>query len=182
MEAFLGQIIMFAGTFVPSGWALCNGSKINIADNPALFAVLGAMYGGDGVKDFALPDLRGRLPLGAGKAATGTTYTVAGAGGAETVTLAAAAMPAHTHPLNATSAAATTNAPSNALLGAVPAGDYFYFAPPNPVPTGVTVKTETLAAGAIQAMGGNQAHSNVMPSFGMNFIICTNGLFPVAQP
>jgi microcystin-dependent protein len=176
MEAYLGQIIMFAGTYVPEGWAACDGSTLNITANEALYAVLGTTYGGDGRVTFGLPDMRGRLAVGQGQIKDGTNHVLGQTGGAETVTLTPAQMPAHTHPLNATSNAATTNLPAGNVLATTPTGTFLYFNPP--APTGVTPTITSLGASAITTAGGDQPHANLMPAMGIRFLICTSGLYP----
>ena len=96
-DSYLGQIMLFAGNFAPVGWALCNGQLLPINQNQALFAVIGTMYGGDGVSNFALPDLRGRAPICFGQGPTLQDYNVGDKGGVESVALNATQMPAHTH-------------------------------------------------------------------------------------
>src|SRR5690348_4194011 len=112
---FVGEIRMFAGNFAPAGWMLCNGQLLPIAENETLFQLIGTTYGGDGQSTFALPDLRGRLPLHFGNA-----YVLAQAGGVETVTLTTPQIPAHTHALMASTSAGTENAPSNNVTAASP--------------------------------------------------------------
>ena len=178
MEAYLGQIIQFAGNFAPVGWAKCDGSKLVINDNQALYAVLGTTYGGDGVTNFGLPDLRGRLPLGEGKgtATDATAHAVGQSGGTETVTLTVPQIPAHTHGLNASTASATSNVPTGKVLATVGAKTVAYFNPPPP--SGVTVAPAPLGAASITPSGNGQLHANLMPSMGIMFLICTSGLFP----
>ena len=98
---FIGQITLFAGNFAPRGWAFCNGQLLSIAQNTALFSILGTTYGGNGQTTFALPDLRGRVPVHAGQGPGLSNYDLGQQGGAESVTLTTAQMPAHTHPANA---------------------------------------------------------------------------------
>lgn len=179
MEAYIGQIILFAGNYAPEGWLLCNGQTLAVADYQPLFVLIGTAYGGDGMTTFKLPDLRGRVPIGLGAATAHSSARVLGqVVGEEAVTLTAAQMPVHTHALEATTAAATTNVPTGNLLAAVPAGNVFYLDPPNPVPTGVTIQTLPLAPGAVGQAFGSGPHNNIMPSLVLNYIICTSGIFP----
>lgn len=171
MDAYLGQIILFAGNFAPKNWAPCDGRLLSIAQNQALFSLLGTIYGGNGVQTFALPDLRGRLPVGQGQAAGGSNYTLGEAAGAETATLLSAQMPAHTHPLQASTAGATSTDPTNNVLAAVPASNVFYDVPASPAPIGLGPDT-------VAPAGGNQPHSNMMPTQTLTYLICVYGLFP----
>ena len=111
MEPFLGEIRMFGFDFAPQGWALCNGQLLPINQNQALFSLLGNMYGGNGTTTFALPNLQSRVPIHQGQGAGLSAYVVGQAGGAETVTLAAAQMPAHAHPVKASSNTAGSTKP-----------------------------------------------------------------------
>ena len=115
MEPFLGQITLFPFNFAPVGWAMCEGQLLPIQQNTALFSLLGTYYGGDGIRNFALPDLRGRAPIGQGQGPGLSQYLVGQVQGSETVTLTAAQSPAHTHAFPAFAASATTNAPGGAL-------------------------------------------------------------------
>jgi len=111
---FIGEIRIFAGNFAPAGWAFCEGQLLSIADNPELFNVIGTTYGGDGVATYALPDLRGRLPIHMG---TGLSqYILAEQAGVETVTLTTSQMPAHSHPFQPTANDADSNSANNNLL------------------------------------------------------------------
>lgn len=182
-DAALGEIRMWASTaYVPFCWSLCDGSLLNIQEYQELYSLIGVTYGGDGKTTFGLPDLRGRVPVGQGKAASGTTYTLGQSGGAETVTLTESNMPMHTHTFNAVNAAADGLEPANQMLGTVtPNGNTkgLYV----PVPTATAGKNTPLndcAVGFAYGSSGSgvQPHINLMPSFGMNFIICVRGLYP----
>jgi microcystin-dependent protein len=173
MEAFLGQVIMFAGAKAPEGWHVCDGSLLNINGNEALYSLIGTTYGGDGIKTFGLPDLRGRIPIGAGQGAGLTPRTLGQSGGSVTAGVNIAQFPVHTHPFYATSATATSVVPTNMVCAQN---------------TAVTHYADTVS-GAMQfkfnakaltdAVGGWQQHANVMPSMSINFIICLSGLYPV---
>jgi microcystin-dependent protein len=132
-EPYLGQIILVAFNFAPSGYVPCDGRLLPIFDYDALFNVLGTTYGGDGVTTFAVPDLRGRIPTGFG-AGTSQTYVVGAVGGNETVTLGAAQMPAHTHPVVVNSLAATARCKNGAGNHATPVGHVPAIGPPLPDP------------------------------------------------
>jgi microcystin-dependent protein len=179
MDPYVGEIRMFAGTYAPVGWALCDGSLLNVSQYEVLFSLLGTTWGGNGSTNFGLPDLRGRLPVGQGQGA-GLTNQILGPGsGTETVTLTQAMMPAHNHPFNASSAAATATVPGSALTFATanytPAGSY---TPKAYVPYAAANTTDTLAAATISQAGQSQAHNDVMPSLVINYIIATTGIYP----
>jgi microcystin-dependent protein len=162
-EPFLGQLLIFAGNFAPQGWAMCNGQLLSIQQNSALFSLLGTTYGGDGVTTFALPDLRGRVPLHFGGGPGLSNYVLGERAGNESVQLLTAQMPAHTHSQPATGAGETTNRPNNA----VPAEGGIY---------GTTSDSSALAA--TTSAGGNQSHENRQPYLVLNYIIALQGIFP----
>ncbi len=164
MDPFLGETRAFAFGITPKGWAPCDGRLLAVQQNQALFSLLGVAYGGDGIITFALPDLRGRAPLGYGSA-----VPIGARSGTEAVTLTTAEVPAHTHAAYASTAAASTAAPSTASLAALPAGVSAY-APPN--------GSATLAAGAVAISGASQAHENMQPSLAVNWCIATSGIYP----
>jgi microcystin-dependent protein len=169
-EPYVGEIMMFAGNFAPQGWAFCDGQLLSIAQNTALFSLHGTYYGGDGQTTFALPDLRGRLPMhtGSGPGPGLSPRSLGETGGSENVTLAAGQMPAHTHALQVDSANGTTASPGGALLARDPAGTPAY---------GVNA-TGTLSAQAIASAGGSQAHQNMPPFLAINYCISLYGVYP----
>lgn len=177
MDAYVGQIRLFAGNYAPEDWALCNGATISISENQVLFALIGTTYGGDGKTNFKLPDLRGRLPLHIGKGPQTTTdYTLGQKVGVETVTITPANLPSHNHAVNATIAATTQTSPEGEpLLGNPERGFYM-----PKTATGFTPLQMNDAA-LEEAPGGNQPHNNYMPTIAMNYIICTAGLYPNFQ-
>lgn len=168
-QPYVGEIRMFAGNFAPAGWMLCEGQLISIAENETLFNLIGTTYGGDGQETFALPDLRGRVPIHFGNGSTGSNYTFAQAGGVESVTLTTQQIPTHTHSLVATTDLADTGNPGNAQFSTNPAGSKI-FSNSNP--------TLALNPTTITPSGGNQAHDNFQPYLCVNFIISLFGLFP----
>lgn len=186
MDSYLGEIRLFAGNpqRVPAGWHVCDGSVVSVNTYQALFAVLGTTYGGDGVTTFGLPDLRGRVPIGAGSGPGLTPRALASYGGTETVTLTEAQLPAHTHSFSATKSAASTLMPKANMLGDVTGVTANLQINPSPGQINiyqdpVTSALVTLNAGAMTtASGGNQSHNNVMPSAVITAIICLNGIFP----
>ncbi|WP_407571657.1 phage tail protein [Deinococcus altitudinis] len=161
-EQFLGEIKAVGFGFPPKGWALCNGQLLPINQNQALFALLGTMYGGNGQTTFALPNLQGRVPMHGGQG-----LTQGQAGGEAAHALSASELPAHIHPLNATSGAATTVIPTNNLLAA-PAAPLYGSGGPAAV----------AAPTALGSAGGSQPHNNMPPYLTLNFIIALQGIFP----
>lgn len=175
MDAYLGEIRMFAGSYAPVDWSFCDGSKLSIMDNQALYSLIGTTYGGDGVTNFALPDLRGRVAIGTGQGAGLTNRPLGQTGGAEVVTLTVAQAPAHNHALNASTANSTTVAVGPTVTFATNADNHtFYTKPPSKDPT----KLSSLAASTVSVAGGSTAHDNRMPYLSVNYIICRNGLYP----
>ena len=160
---FIGEIRMFAGNFAPAGWALCDGQLLAIAENDALFALIGTTYGGDGQTTFALPDLRGRIPIH-----FGSGHIQGESAGADTVALTSGQMPLHSHSLQATSVEADRRGPKGALFAVTE--EPLYAAPPSSPPN--------LDSSAVGVAGGNQAHANVQPYLCVNFIISLFGIFP----
>jgi microcystin-dependent protein len=168
VDPFIGEIRMFAGNFAPIGWAQCDGAVLSIAQYDSLFSLLGTTYGGDGQSTFALPDLRGRLPLHAGPGPGLTARTLGLIGGAETVALGAAHLPGHTHTVAAAATTATSTSPGDAVWADGPNGPY-YQGSATPVP---------MRAGAVATTGDGQPHDNVPPFTAVTFIIAVQGFFP----
>jgi len=166
-DPFIGEIIIFGGSFNPRGWAFCNGQLLDIATNSALFAILGTTYGGDGRTTFALPDLRGRLPMHPGTGPGLTPRSLGQRGGTETVTLTASQIPAHNHPVSCNNATAGEDDPQGLYLGAG-GGDIY----------ATTSNNVQMNAGMIGSNSGGQAHSNVQPFLCLSFIIALVGIFP----
>jgi microcystin-dependent protein len=171
---YLGAIKVFAGNFAPKGYALTAGQLMSIQQNVALFSLLGTYYGGNGVSNFALPDLRGRLPLNQGQGQGLSFRSLGEIGGTENVTLLSTNVPPHNHLFNASTTAATTNVagPSN-LLGAAATGSNFYA-----TQNGANVVPKQLSPSAVSFQGGNQAHNNIQPSIALTYIIALQGVFP----
>jgi microcystin-dependent protein len=174
MEPFLGSLLLVPYNFAPQGWALCNGQLLPISQNTALFSLLGTTYGGDGVSTFALPDLRGRVPISAGQGPGLQSYQLGQSGGAETATLNVNQLPTHNHSVNTVSGAATSKTPTNNLLatstgaavGSAP--DIYSSSQPN----------STLAANAISQTGGSQPVDIRSPFLTFNWIIALQGVYP----
>jgi microcystin-dependent protein len=170
-EPFIGQIIAVGFNFAPVGWALCNGQTLDISSNAALYALIGTTYGGNGVNNFNLPNLTGRVAINQGQGPGLSNYVLGQAAGNETVTLSSGQMPGHTHVVLGTSAAATSANPSNSsLLGSTASGVEVYAAPGNPV---------ALAPTSIGPFpGGSQPHENRQPFQVINYIIALVGIYP----
>ncbi len=177
MDQTMAEIRLFAGNFAPRGWALCQGQLLAISTNTALFSLLGTTYGGDGVTTFALPDFRGRIPVGPGQGPGLTNYVLGETLGTEQYTVTTNQMPAHNHILtcNNQPAAGTLNNPVNAYVSAGPVDRS----------TGLPVNTRyattangTMAPTAVTTAGGSQPTNNIQPSLCLNYIIALEGIYP----
>jgi microcystin-dependent protein len=162
-QPYVGEIRMFAGNFAPVGWMLCDGQLLPIAENEVLFQLIGTTYGGDGQSTFALPDLRGRLPMHVGNGA-GTGEMA----GVETVTLSVQQLPTHTHPLLGSQDIANSPNPGNNVLARSPQVNAFVNASPS----------IAMSPQFISGVGGSQPHDNFQPYLCVNFIISLFGIFP----
>ena len=174
-QPFLGQMMMFCGNFPPRGFAFCNGQIMQISQSTALFSLLGTTYGGNGTATFALPNLQGNVPVHMGQGPGLSQYIIGQTGGTQNVTVNAAAMPAHSHVFNASTANATGPSPS----GLVPAK-------PTATNAAAYAVSQTAPALAPQVMnpqscgivGGSQPHNNMMPTLFISFVIALQGIFP----
>ena len=162
-QPYVGEIRMFAGNFAPAGWMFCEGQLLPISENETLFQLLGTTYGGDGESTFALPDLRGRIPLHQGNG-----FILAETGGAEEITLTVNQIPAHSHPLLASQAPAIDPNPANNVLATTTQITIYYADNPD----------TNMAPQDISPVGGSQPHTNFEPYLCVNFIISLFGLFP----
>jgi microcystin-dependent protein len=173
---FIGEIRMFGGNFAPAGWAFCNGSLQSIANNDALFALIGTTYGGDGQNTFALPDLRGRVAVHQFQGPGLQNYVIGQQGGAESVTLLATQIPGHTHSAVTSTSPGQVPAPAaTAILSDT--GPDAAPAVPTYIPFDGTNQV-TLATATVGASGGNQPHANIQPTLAINYIISLFGVFP----
>jgi microcystin-dependent protein len=170
-EPFLGEIRVFAFGFAPNGWALCNGQLLPIAQNTALFSILGTTFGGDGRTTFGLPNLAGNVVVDAGSG-TGLTARAPGStGGTTAETIVAATMPSHNHPANCNSGNGNQPAPGGNFWAAETGGTNVYSASGN----------AQMAPGALSTTGGAQSHSNLQPYLVLNYCIALQGIYPTRQ-
>ena len=164
-EPFLSEIRMFSFVFAPRGWALCNGQLLPINQNQALFSLLGTTFGGDGRVNFALPDLRGSVPIH-----VGTGHTLGERGGQQAHTLSTAELPTHAHLAQGNTSNATSPDPTSS-----------FFAAPSSALGAVYGSAQTLVAmspGMLSNVGGSQAHLNMQPFLTLSFGIALQGIFP----
>ena len=161
-QPYVGEIRMFAGNFAPNGWMFCEGQLLPISEYETLFNLIGTTYGGDGQSTFALPDLRGRVPIHQGNG-----FTLAETGGVETVTLTVSQIPSHTHPLLASTAAGGPNPATNVLATSTAVDVYRE-----------STASNAMAAASITPVGGSQPHTNFQPYLCVNFILSLFGIYP----
>ncbi len=162
-QPYIGEIRLFAGNFAPAGWQFCNGALLPISEYDTLFALIGTTYGGDGESTFAVPDLQSRVPIHQGNG-----FVLAETGGVESVTLTPTQIPAHSHPLLATTAPGTSNTPAGNLLAQTSSvTPYINDAPTSP-----------MAAASVGSTGGSQPHNNMQPFLAVTYIISLYGIFP----
>ena len=171
-QPYIGEIRMFAGNFNPNGWMFCEGQILPISENEALFQLIGTTYGGDGESTFALPDLRGRIPLHFGTLASGgQTFILAETAGTEEVTLTVQQIPIHTHPhMCSSGGGANTTDPANAVAAPADLSQYSTLGS-----DGTQMGTPAMLSDPV---GGSQPHTNFMPYLCINFIISLFGIFP----
>lgn len=197
-DAFIGQIMIFAGNFAPRNWAFCDGQLLTIAQNTALFSILGTTYGGDGRVTFGLPDLRGRAPVHPGQGPGLSNVILGQAWGVQNTSLTVSQLPSHAHPIaalpvtgtvtgtiNCYSQAGDSRAPGGNLLAGDNSGDKMYqsgaTAPNGALATSAftgALSGGTTAASITGIMGSNTPVAIQPPSLGVYFIICLFGIFP----
>jgi microcystin-dependent protein len=169
-EPFIGQIMLVPYNFPPRGWAFCTGQIMPIAQNTALFSLLGTTFGGNGQTTFALPDLRGRVPISSGQGPGLDNYTLGQVGGSETQTLTVSEMPMHNHLVGALTDGVSEAGPANNLLATAPRGSNFYA----PQSSNLTQMSPQM----IQPAGGNQPFDIRDPYLTLNYCIALQGIFP----
>jgi len=162
-QPYVGEIRMFAGNFAPAGWMFCEGQLLPISENETLFQLIGTTYGGDGQSTFALPDLRGRIPIHQGNG-----FILAETGGAEEITLTVSQIPAHSHPMLCAALVANDPNPNNNVLGESSATSLYQSGSP----------AAAMAPQSISSVGGSQPHTNFQPYLCVDFIISLFGIFP----
>lgn len=162
-QPYVGEIRMFAGNFAPAGWMFCEGQLLPISENETLFQLIGTTYGGDGQSTFALPDLRGRIPIHQGNG-----FLLAQTGGAEEITLTVNQLPAHNHPMLVVGGIANDPNPATNLLGESSVVSMYQSANPN----------APMAPQSVGSVGGSQPHTNFQPYLCVDFIISLFGIFP----
>jgi microcystin-dependent protein len=167
-EPFLGEIRMFGFSFAPQGWAMCNGQILSIAQNTALFSLLGTFYGGNGTSTFALPNLQSRVAIHQGQGPGLSPYQLGELAGLENVTLTTNQMPQHNHVVQANNSSAAGDKPANNVLARTSTPTYASS------PDGVT----TMNSGMIGFSGGSQPFSIIQPILVLNFCIALQGIFP----
>lgn len=162
-QPYVGEIRMFAGNFAPAGWMFCEGQLLPISEYETLFQLIGTTYGGDGQSTFALPDLRGRIPIHQGNG-----FILAETGGAEEITLTVTQIPAHSHPLLASTSVSNQSSPANSVVAQSTSADLYIEDTP----------TANMAVNSISSVGGSQPHTNFQPYLCVDFIISLFGIFP----
>lgn len=162
-QPYVGEIRMFAGNFAPAGWMFCEGQLLPISENETLFQLIGTTYGGDGESTFALPDLRGRIPIHQGNG-----FILAETGGAEEITLTVQQIAAHSHPMLASSSPGTASTPVLNLLAESPTINVYI----------QDVTNSNMNPAAVSPVGGSQPHTNFQPYLCVDFIISLFGIFP----
>ena len=162
-QPYVGEIRMFAGNFAPAGWMFCEGQLLPISENETLFQLIGTTYGGDGQSTFALPDLRGRIPIHQGNG-----FILAETGGAEEITLTVNQIPAHSHPFLASTNVAQDTSPLNKTVGQTGSALLYI----------QDVTDSNMSPQAVASVGGSQPHTNFQPYLCVDFIISLFGIFP----
>ncbi|WP_067734334.1 phage tail protein [Novosphingobium naphthalenivorans] len=172
---YIGEIRMFGGDFAPAGWAYCHGQLLAISQYDALFALIGTTYGGNGTTSFALPDMRGRVPIHMGQGPGLSNYVIGEMSGTENVTLMSTQIPSHNHSVMASANAGTDPQPNSGAVPASPVGStaFLYV-----VPGSSSVVPVEMSPSSIELAGGSLPHDNMMPSLALNFIIALFGVFP----
>lgn len=168
-QPYVGEIRMFAGSFPPVGWALCQGQLMSISENETLFNLIGTIYGGDGQSTFGIPDLQGKTPVHQGTLNGGSTYQIGEKAGVESVTLTVNQIPAHNHPMVASNNPGTQVNANGLIICSSPSIKYFIEdIPPD----------ANLNAGVVSGVGGSQPHENMQPYLCISYIISLFGVFP----
>lgn len=168
-EPFIGEIKIFPYNFAPKGWAYCDGQLLPISQNQMLFSIIGTTYGGNGTTNFALPNLRGRVPISFGNGPGLSSRPIGESSGSNSVTLSAAQIPSHTHTLSGENVDGTQKTVNNAYPAQ--AGSQFSY-------QNATSPLAPMNGAAVANSGGSQPHNNMQPYLGINYCIALAGLFP----
>lgn len=168
MDPYVGQLLLVGFAWAPNGWALCQGQTLSISENDVLYSLIGTTYGGDGQTNFALPDLRGQLPIGIGQLPGGGNYVLGQVGGLENVAILAQTYPTHSHLVYGTSGAPNSNSPGATILAS---GRSIYA-------SNTTPNVDLNSAMVSQSPGSSAAHTNLQPYLTLNWIISLTGRFP----
>lgn len=169
MEGVISEIRLWAANFAPQNWMFCHGQLLPIAQFTALYSLLGTTYGGNGTSNFALPDMRSRVPMGAGQAPGLSETRLGEAKGSEQTTLLISNLPMHSHQVRVSNKFAGGDHPAGKYLGASAADKGFY---------DTTSDNSTMAPDMIAPAGNNAPINNLQPSLGLNYVICVYGIFP----
>ena len=169
-EPFIGNVILFGGTFAPVGWVFCDGSFLAISQYDVLYSLIGTTYGGDGQNTFAVPDLRSRIPIHQGQGNGLSNYVIGQVAGVENVTLVPSQVPPHSHPVLTNSGTAGSADPTNNFLAAQSTLNEYII--------GTSANSVMNAAAVTMSTGGGQPHANIMPSIALNYIIAYDGIYP----
>ncbi|VVE76131.1 phage tail protein [Pandoraea anapnoica] len=174
MTPYYGEIRLFAGSYAPVGWMICDGTLVNISDFEVLFSLIGTTYGGDGVSRFALPDLRNQVPIGMGQGLGLSNRVLGQKLGTATVTLKSTEVPGHVHDVYATTSDATTPTPGDGVMLAKTAANFYDTGARNPG------GKAALSPKAIKPSGNAEPtpHNNLMPTATLNYIIAVDGIYP----
>ncbi|MEW4371321.1 phage tail protein [Paenibacillus kandeliae] len=170
MDAYVGEIRLFAGNYAPAGWLMCNGQELSMPNYQLLYAVIGSEFGGNGSTVFNVPNLSGKAPVHRGQGTGLTNYPFASTGGSDTVTLDSSHIPSHTHTVHALGSTSNAGTPKDMMWAVIPkSGQISAYS---------GTSNTTLSPLTIGVAGGGQAHNNMQPYVAINYIICYEGIFP----
>jgi len=176
-QPYVGQILMFAGTFAPAGWMLCQGQIVPISENETLFNLIGTTYGGDGQSTFALPDLQGRVAVHMGQGSGLSNYVIGEKAGTEEVTLTTQQIPQHNHLVLTNNAEGSASTPTSAtIMSSQNIGNGSDT--PNAFAPYAAATAVTLPASTLQSTGGSQPHDNIQPVLTISYVISLFGVYP----
>ena len=183
-QPYVGEIILVGFRFAPVGWALCDGSLLPISENEVLFQLIGTTYGGDGQSTFALPDLRGRIPIGTGQGPSLQNYALAQTGGSEAITLTLQQLPSHSHAVDTSGLTASLKCKAGPGNQRTPVGNVHAIEaagatmPYSSAPANATMTAEPVVISGMAEAGGIGSHDNMQPHLTLNYCISLFGVFP----